>query len=280
MYRWVIFWLLAAVATSLPAQSPWTRSKAGLYTQAGYHFIPTYESLFAPDGGEQALERALSERTIQLYTEYGIGKNTTLVLSLPFRFLEAGDLTMPGVPPQTGSGTLSGLGNTQFSVRQKLIDGKLPLTASFKAELPVDRYDDITGMSLGYNAWTFTPMISTGKGYAATYWFAYVGYGYRTDDFSDLLNAGAEGGLHLGPVWAILFVDWVQPMRNGAVALPPRNNLTGLYVNNQGYVAVGFKAVAEINRFFGAFFSFGGAATAQQVPRSPGLGLGGYFKWD
>jgi hypothetical protein len=280
--RRVLLSLLALCGSTVvvTAQSPWVRNKAGLYAQFAYHTIPTYQTLFAADGGEQTLERELTEHTFQLYSEYGLSARSTIFSAVPLRVLRAGEPVDPSLPSVTQSGTLTGLGNPFLGLRYAIKDGAMPLTATVQCALPLNRYQDASGLRTGYAAFTLTPMLSTGRGYGQAFWYAYAGYGLRTHGYSHVLNAGAEGGLQIGPVWAMLFADWVHPLRNGTIILPANNEITSLFVDNQGYLAIGFKSVVSLSRFTGAFLSVGGAASAQRVPRRPGIGIGAYFKWD
>ncbi|MBK7940097.1 MAG: hypothetical protein IPJ82_24790 [Lewinellaceae bacterium] len=286
-YKALLLLTLYLLPAVLPAQSPWTRSKAGFYTQAAWHFIPAYTSLFSPLEGiinpgpfDFPLDRELSESTFQLYGEYGITKKTTLVASLPFRFLKAGRFLGNFATPETQEGSLSGLGNVSLGVRRAILEGNVRLTGSIRIDLPVDRYDDATGLSTGYKAWTILPMLSTGMGFRRSYWFGYAGYGIRTNDFSHYMDLGIEGGFRIKKVWLIGFSEWLHSFKNGDVALPFRNRLTGLYVNDQAWLSLGFKGIVEFNRFWGVFLSAAGAADGQWVPKRPGFGAGCYFKWD
>lgn len=276
----LLLMLLYGLTVVATAQTPWVRNKAGMYAQLAYHTIPAYQTVFAADGGVQTLERTLTEHTFQLYSEYGLSKRSTIFSQVPLRTMRAGALVEPASFPVTQSGTLTGLGNPFLGWRYAILDGAMPLTATMQCGFPVSSYQDASGLRTGYQAFTLMPMMSTGRGYGHAFWFAYAGYGLRTHGFSHILNAGAEGGFQIGPVWAIGFADWVHPMRNGRVTLPPNNEMTALFVNNQGYVALGFKGLVAFSRFAGAFLSVGGAATAQRVPRSPGIGVGAYFRWD
>jgi len=279
--RFLLLLVIFVQLSHAGAQSPWTRSKAGFYTQLGWHFIPTYETLYAPDGESRSLERTLSEHTIQLYGEYGLSNRTTATICVPFRLLNAGDLTADAATGvQTEAGRLNGLGNVSVAARHRFTNGAIACSGTFQVDFPVAKYNLNSGLSLGYDALALKPMCSIGKGYAQAYWFGYTGYAYRSNGFSHTFNLGAEGGLHLGRFWIIAFSEWLQPLFNGDVLLTENNHRTGLYVNNQGYVSVGFKSIFDINRFTGAFFSFGGAAAGQLVPRSPGLGVGAFFKWE
>lgn len=264
----------------LSAQSPWTRSKAGFYAQAAWHFIPAYESLYSPVLTNQPLDRELSEGTFQLYGEYGITRKTTVIASVPIRFLKAGDFLENFATPETAQGTLTGLGNVSLGLRQAILTGKVRLTASLRIDIPVDNYDDATGLSAGYNALTALPMLSTGMGLGRGYWFAYAGYGLRTNEFNHFLDIGAEAGYRIKKVWLIGFSEWMHPLENGSVELPFHNRLTGLYVNDQGWLSLGVKGIFEFNRFWGVVVSAAGAADGQWVPKRPGFGFGTYFKWD
>lgn len=264
----------------LSAQSPWPRSKAGFYTQVAWHFIPEYSEVFVPEGEYHVMDRALSEGTLEWYGEYGLGSRTTITGILPIRFLKNGEFLNNFAEPNTQEGSLSGFGNISLGIRHQFNKGSMPITGSLRTDFAASAYNDATGLRTGYNALTFLPMLSTGKGYGKYYWFVYGGYGLRTSNYSDFLNVGAEGGLKAGKVWIVLFSQWLQPMRNGNIELPYNNRLTSLYVNDQGWVSVGIKGMVEINRFWGAVVSFAGAASGQWVPASPGIGAGVYFKWD
>lgn len=279
-YRYLLL-LLCPLPFLSAAQSPWTRSKAGFYAQAAWHFIPAYESLFPPPIlTSYSLDRELRENTFQLYGEYGITAQTTFTASLPFRFSKAGRFLGNFATPETKEGSWNGLGNVSLAVRRTLLEGNLRLTGSLRVDLPVDRYDDATGLSTGYDAWTFVPMLSTGMGLGRGYWYAYGGYGLRTNDFSHFLDFGVEAGMRVEKIWLIGFSEWLHSLENGHVNMPFHNRLTGLYVNDQGWLSIGLKSVVEINRFWGVVLSAAGAADGQWVPKRPGFSVGTYFKWD
>ena len=112
------------------------------------------------------------------------------------------------------------------------------------------------------------------------YWFAYGGYGLRSNNYSHFLNGGVEAGWHLKKLWLIGFSEVVYSLENGDIQLPVRNRIKNLYVNNQGYWSLGLKTILEFNRFWGITASAAGAGWGQYVPKRPGFGLGVYFKWD
>ncbi len=273
---------LVFVSISLAAQSPWPRSKAGFFVQGAWNFIPTYTTLFGPDGKDIVLERAVSEHNFQLYGEYGLSKKTTLIASLPFVVNKRGDSNpdSPYMFAVEDSGRIAGLGNTTLALRHQFLKGKLALAGTLRVGFPAITGYKPPGLRTGYNALTVLPMLSAGMGFGQLYGFVYGGYGYQSNDYSHFLNFGGEIGLSLGKVWLIGFSETVLPLENGTRQLPALDELTGLYVNDQGWVSVGVKALWEINRFMGLHLSGAGAAWAQNVPKSPGISLGVYFKRD
>ena len=284
MIRFLLPGLAALLLScSLAAQSPWARSKAGFYAQAGFYYIPTYGTLFGAGGEDIVLDHEVSERQIQLYGEYGVTKKTTLIVSLPVVFNERGasNPASPYMFAVEDSGSISGLGNSTIALRHQFLSGEFALAGALKVGLPAGTsYKPATDLSTGYDAITIQPMISIGKGFQKSYGFLYGSYGYRSNDYSHFLNFGAEGGFHLGKIWLVGFSELVYSLENGERKLATLDALTGLYANDQGWLSIGVKAIWEINRFVGLSVSGAGAAWAQNVPKSPGLGVAAYFKWE
>ena len=106
------------------SQSPWTRSKAGLYAQATIQTLPGYSTVFGEKQTRQPLERTLSETAFQLYAEYGFSKKLTFTGALPIRRFASGAALDNNTALQ--SGTYTGLGNPVVTARRQLTDGRLP----------------------------------------------------------------------------------------------------------------------------------------------------------
>ena len=279
----LLFSLLAHSPTMLTAQSPWARSKAGFYAQAAWQSISSYSTLFGDTNDkDHVLARSVSENSFQLYGEYGVTKRTTVTAALPFVFNRR-DCLNPESPlafEQIDSGSVAGLGNINLALRHQFLNGKIALAGTLRVGLPTSKYQETTGLRTGYNALTVLPTLSVGMGLGKAYWFAYGGYGYRSNDYSHFANAGVEGGYRVWKIWLIGFSELVAPLENGSRPLPPPDLLTGLYVNDQGWLSIGVKSIFEINRFWGLNLSAAGATWGQNVPKRPAFSLGAYFKWD
>lgn len=278
-----LLFLLAILPWVLTAQSPWARNKAGFYAQAGFNFIPAYGTLFGQDGSDVVLDHKVSERQIQLYGEYGLTKKTTAILSLPYVFNERG-ASNPDSPyqfAQEDTGSISGLGNTTLALRHQFLSGRVALAGTLRVGLPAGaHYQPRTDLRTGYPAVTVLPMVCVGMGFRKAYGFLYGGYGYRNKQYSHFLDFGAEAGFHVGPFWLSGFSELVYSLENGERLRPSVDALTGLYINDQAWWSIGAKATWEVSRFWGVTISGAGAAWAQNVPKSPGIGAAVYFKWD
>ncbi len=274
--------VIAAWAGKTDAQSPWARNKAGFYAQLGYHTIPTYTDLFGSGGSDISMIREVSEQTLQFYGEYGLGRQTTVVANLPYRFNSRGarNPDNPYMFVQEDTGSISGLGNASLAIRHQFLSGKLALAGQVRFDFPSNKSIPFAGLRTGFDAATILPSISAGMGLGRAYWFAYGGYAVRTNDYSHYASAGAEAGWKLGPVWLVGFSDVVVSLKNGDQKVTPLDALTGLYVNDQGWLSIGVKGIWEINRFVGLVVSGAGVVWAQYVPKSPGLSAAVYFKWD
>ncbi|MCC7465601.1 MAG: hypothetical protein IT261_05000 [Saprospiraceae bacterium] len=264
------------------AQSPWAHPKGGGYAQLSWNYIPTYTTLFGADDQDIVLEREVSERNLQFYGEYGIGKHTTLITAIPLVMNERGEVNTSG-SAQVGngaSGQLTGLGNTTLGIKHQFLRGRLALAGTLKLNLPAgSKYLAEADLRTGYDAVTLIPSVNLGMGLGRVYWFAYGGYGYRSNDFSHFVTGGAEIGARLGPVWLGAFTETIYPLENGDKTLPDAEDFTGLYIDNQGWVSMGFKAAWAIKPSFGINVSGAGAAWAQNVPKSPGISFGAWYRW-
>ena len=260
------------------AQSPWTQEKGKFYTQLSFTSINGYSSLF---GTPQDLttEREISDRTLQFFGEYGLTNKTSLLLSLPFKMIETGELTS-SLAPLTNSGNENSLGNIEIGIKHNFYKKKWVLSGQFSIEANTGSFDATTGIRTGYDAWTFTPMFLAGRGFGKTYVQGFVGANVRTNDYSSNFRIGGEVGRKLGKrVWLIGFLDISSSFKNGNIVLPTENLATGLYVNDQEFGAFGLKAIGEFTDKFGITAGYGGAFSGNNVAKKAAITFGLYQKF-
>jgi len=266
----------------LYAQSPWTQEQGSGFGQLSLMAIPTYNEFFDRDSDDlRTSNREYTEISTQAYIEYGVLDGTTVVLDAPIKFLSAKDGLLDSLGVILESGNLTSLGNIKISARQRIYNDGVAVAAQLSVEIPTGKYDDATGLRTGYDAWTFTPSVSVGGGLGKGYIYGYGGVGIRTNDYSNYLNVGLEGGYHpFEPFWVMMFFDVLQSFDNGERIDPPNNLETGFYVNNQEWASLGLKLLYNINDNIGLTASTTlSAFAAHQVPASPSLSVGVFTEW-
>jgi len=260
-------------------QSPWTQEKGGGFAQLALGAIPTYSDFFSTGIGSRISNRDYSELGIQAYAEYGLLDGTTIVGSIPLKFLHAGDkVTTVGI---TEEDNLVAPGNLKLAVRQRIYSDGITVAGQLGVEVPIGSYDDDSGLRTSYDAWTVTPLVSVGTGFGKGYAYAYGGVGIRTNDYSYNFVGGMEGGYKvLKPLYTMLFLDINRSFYNGTRVESGANLDSGFYVNNQEWVSLGLKLLFEINSNMGVTASSTLIAfAANQVPQSPSVSIGFYSKW-
>ena len=135
----------------------------------------------------------------------------------------------------------------------------------------------MTGLRSGYDAWSFTPLIITGRGFDNWYIQAFTGADIRTNQYSSNFKLGGELGYKaIDWLWIAGFLDGVLSFKNGD---KPIDFTTALYVNNQSYAAFGLKLIGEFTNDFGVNIGFGGAFDGRNVAKAPALSFGLYYKF-
>jgi hypothetical protein len=141
--------LLLIVATPAAAGSPWTREQGRGFVQLAGYSIGPYETLFRSSGDDFRTGREIRDDTVELYAEHGLTSRWTLVGTLPWKRIEAGDpVADPTLSPATvAAGSRSTPGNAELGVRRKLVDGGFVLSGQLDLELPTGSFDEATGLS-------------------------------------------------------------------------------------------------------------------------------------
>ena len=264
------------------SQSPWTKNKNEGYLQASFTTIGSYDKIYG--NPEYKPQREITDNTLQLYGEYGVTDKTTFFATIPLKMIKTGDFTedmsviFPSFTIDETSETL--LGNIQLGIKHNFSNNKWLLSGQLSIEANTSSYQENSGIRSGYDAWTFTPLFLTGRGFDSWYIQAFTGFDIRTNNYSSNYKLGGEIGYKaLNWLWVAGFLDGVASLKNGDVVLPQENLANGLYVNNQSYAAFGLKLIGEFNKSFGANVGFGGAFSGRNVAKAPALSFGLYHKF-
>ncbi|RCS26084.1 hypothetical protein DUT90_09920 [Polaribacter sp. WD7] len=270
--------LFLFITISAFSQSPWTQEKGKFYTQLSFTSIANYNSLFGDP--EILTEREITDNTLQFFGEYGLSDKTSLLVNIPFKLIETGDLTSTNLNPTTTAATESTLGNIELGLKHNFYQKDWTISGQFSVEANTSSFDASSGIRTGYDAWTFSPLLLAGKSFGDTYIQGFLGANLRTNNYSSNFRFGGEIGSRLGKhVWLIAFLDVSSSFKNGDVVIPQENILTGLYVNDQEFGAFGLKAIGEISENFGITAGFGGAFSGNNVAKQGALNIGLYHKF-
>ena len=265
----------------VPAQSPWTRDKAGFYLQASWQTIPSYGTVFdqASENRRRLLERRISSNSFHFLAEYGFSHKTLFWVEAPFRFVQSGAPTS-AVPPALPAGSLHGLGNITFACRQNFISGKLTFSGQFRVDLPATGLDSSTGLSTGFDALSANALLSLGQRDSKWYWFCYAGPGIRGKFGNSAVWGGGEAALKIRRHWLAVFSDVSWNTGSDTYSVPPANEKTALFLPRQGFWNAGAKGMIAFGRFFGSVISVSVPVDGDLNARQPAYTAGVYFRWD
>ena len=254
-------------------QGAWTRPQGNLYVQFGFHNISNYNSLFNNEGNSIELERSMTDRTLQFYGEFGITDGLTFLTNIPYKIVQSNDAIDSN--PTLESGTLSGLGNVEFGLRQKIISGSVNVTAQLNFKANTADYNEALGLRTDIDASSFLPSVSVGKSSETYYAQAFVGYAWHSNNYSQYVRWGLEAGLHfLEKHWAILYIDSYDSLGNGDRVDSENNLLTGLFLNDQEYGGIGLKFIVSLPKEIKLNLGVGGAFFGNLVPEQGAVSVG------
>jgi hypothetical protein len=290
-----IFLLLLICNTEMQASGPWTQKKGEAYTQLAFYAIPAVNRLHINAFKTQFLNRSVFDATAQLYAEYGLLNKFTVSASLPLKFVSTGNKVLE--PDQAmiangafapsdsilDAGLLVDLGNIFVEAKYNFYKKKILLTAHLALCAPaaIQKYNPKTALRTAHPCFGFQPSLSLGFSSKKIYTFFGTGMNFRTHNFSHQWIADFELG------WKISEKAYLAVNLNANVALPGGANIpgsnediqTGLYINNQNFVAFTFKAIIPANDNIGVILSFSGGLWANNVQQGPSIGIGVYYKW-
>lgn len=180
--------------------------------------------------------------------------------------------------------TIYAFGNAQISIKHKILNKKWVAAGQFKIELPAEyKKGKESGLIPGYDAFSFSPIISFGRGWNKFYGYLWLSAIFRTNNYSDYLNSGIEGGWKpFKGFWLVVYSELMHSFHNGSKTLPPPEKQFGLYSNDLEYFSYGLKAIYDIDlknsSKLGFFLHGAGSFSGFAVAHSPLLSVGLYIK--
>lgn len=272
--------LFLFISISVFSQGPWTQEKGKFYTQLSFTTIPSYNELFGdPD---YSISGKITDNTMQLYGEYGLSDNTTLIVNLPYKLISHKELVNPCLvgPCPEYTNKENSLGNIEIGLKHNFYKKTWLLSGQLSMESNTGTFDANSGIRTGYDAFTFSPLFIAGRSFSKSYLQTFIGSKIRTNNYSSNFKIGGEyGGKISKNIWLIGFLDIEKSFKNGDIILPTTNLATGLYVNDQEYGVLGVKAIGEFSDNFGVTASLPAAFFGNNVAKQVALSFGVYKKF-
>jgi hypothetical protein len=280
-----ISFLLTALTGSLLAQGPWAAGKGHGFAQIGFSTI-RYTDVYDQNGDGKPVSRTNSDHTIQLFAETGLSKKVTVKLVVPVTIAAYSNNTLaPATGPAKAS--LTGLGNITGGVKYTIQLKKWLIAPGLDISLPAGQPNSQLGLRNGYENFTFLPHVSGGTSGNKWYTYLKLGYGITTNGYNDFAIVNAEGGYKVIPnLWLSLVADLrLTTGPDGAFgkaerARFPNYGLSKLYVDDQAYIGIGFKAAYQFPRSkLGISAGVYGAAAGNNVAAAPSMNAGIFYKF-
>ena len=270
--RLFYFLLICCISSSgLSAQQAWTRAKGSYYVQVGASYLQANSLL---NGTEDlvALNRDVTDITLQGYAEYGLSSKLMLSAQLPLKLLSV-DNTVG--QPNLKDGSLTALSNIQAALTYNfykkngwVVSGKTGFS------LPTAKFDEATGLRSGFDAFSFTPSLMAGIGRNKFFSSAELAFVLRSNNYSNRVGATWQIGAFWGKKKQFIPILGVELMRSGESDFDDSTSeSTGLYLNEQSYLSPNLKIGYKPNPNITLWLSAGGGLgdITRNIAASPGL---------
>ncbi len=265
------------------AYNPGIRSRAGFIALISFSAQPTYSQLFTTNSGSTSAipERRIRTQSLRFVGEYGFKDNTTFSFQMPINGLQSLGPTDGTLNPQTQSGQLWGLGNTELAVKYRFPLSYRLLSASLRLGLPAKQSSPGSGLATGFHAFHLVSMVHIGTPIGFNqYVFLFGGYGLRSNQYGQLFHGGAAYGYRFRQFGLELASTFFQPFNARDATISSSQQALGLYHPQLSYWTIEAKGDWRFSRFIGANFNISVPVWGCFYPNIPTLEAAAYFQWD
>ena len=268
---------------SMSAFGQWTQGKGNGYFKLGSWYINADEHY--TDTGAKAPNATRSTFNIHLYGEYGIIDKLDAILYAPLYVKTSQNAQVSGT---TGDLLLQGdevssIGDVDIGLRYQLLKKEhAVLSSTLKFGLPLGKDEGGFDGSYQTGDGEFNQLLQFDFAVpfviqsASVFLKTYFGLNNRTENFSDELHYGLEGGLGLfkNKFWLFPRLNRVQSLQNGSKSFS--NSQGSIFANNIEYTNLGVEAAFYITPKIGVSAGFATAIDGRIVYAAPAY-FGGIF---
>jgi len=206
--KYLVFVLFIYVFSNASAQQAWTQKKGASYLQVGVSSL-NYNHLHNYFNDPIDIPRKISETTWAQYGEYGLLDKLTVSWEVPYKIIKSGAVSSAynigaEVPNQ---GQTSALGNVDLALTYKWLDkNSRVVSAKLISKFNTARFDTLTALRTGFNAFGMSPSILAGFGNDKLFTSGEVGYQLLTKGYLGRLFVNAQIGWYLIPSHRLMFI--------------------------------------------------------------------------
>ncbi len=285
MKRILLASILSTIALSAFSGGPWLNKQGGGFAQAQV-VVPAYaySRLLTGFGTNNYvnINRKTYNADLSLYGEYGITDKVDIIATLPYKFVNTGAPTdSADFSSILDSGSLSGGSNINLAIKYGLIDARWKLAVSGQARFNTTKLEKHLGLATGFQANSYGAILHGGGRVGKTgYGFMDLGFHVYDNEFSETVEGQVEYGRKIKDLFYVgANLGYRLSMYNGTASHPTLEQ-TGLYPNNQEWVAVSFKASYETKKGMGVNIAMPiDPIYFNNVGFNGTFSLGVYYKW-
>lgn len=263
------------------AGGPWVKEKNdGIIISSLSTVI--YKSMSSSTGSGLTLPRRVSDISQQNYLEFGITNSLTLIANLELKYVGTSSKLYPtdDFGLSILSGKLFGIGNSSVGFKYGITKEKFLFSLSYTTEFPNIGEKEALGLRTGAPTWGFVPGVHLGQGFDKRVYYFVEGYFVARNEWSHEWRVNAEVGYTFKkPLTMALFLSARQSLNNANPEDNASFRQTGLFLNNQEFIAWNFKFMYDINDRMGLMTSLAGGFTTRLIARTPVISAGFYFQW-
>ena len=254
------------------SQSPWVPSVNEGFLQFAYSGLffdqVRYNNELITPGRETV------DQTYQAYLDFGLLPKLGITASIPFKFYSIDE----------GSGKFSGLGNVSLGLKYQLTNKNATTAIGLTYDVTSQNSDQQLGLRSGFDAHTVTPYFSIGSGTKKTYFYANLGYGIRTNSYSDFLRVSGEFGYKIFKhAYLIGTIDLTNPTQKDSgffIIDDPAFVASASFLDRQSFNGAGIKFLYDfLPEKYGISLSTIGALGSDNTPFSRSYNVGIYHKF-
>jgi hypothetical protein len=281
----IIFIILASFIFVQTAQAggPWPQPKG-----KGYFKLTQWWTVF----DEHYTDLGLIDPNItsgifntSIYAEYGITKNFTGIVYLPFFSRNYVNNLVSGTTGETlvAGDAINSLGDSDIGIKYAF-PTRLPLAATLTFGLPLGQSvgGEQNNLQTGDGEFNQMLQLDAGAGLNITkdiafYTSAMVGFNNRTNGFSDEFRYMVEGGFGLfdKKVWLIGKLIGVESFKNGEAA--GNVNSTSIFANNSEHTSFSIEAAAYVSKKIGVSFNYTAPIRGEIIAADPAYSVGIFY---